>query len=127
MQPVEFEHRSRCEKVAWVFVPKPSFVILDNAKRERSRLKSVIETECARVRSSESPGLGTGCHLGDFKNFVYPTCWHRILLPLHPHLGAEIGCFVLIDDRRYYPTQGSFRSRKVVTAARFLECLRNNL
>ena len=73
MQPVESAHRYRCENLMLVFVLKPSFVILENAKGERSRLKPVIETVCARVRSSESPGLFTGCHLGDFKNFVYPT------------------------------------------------------
>lgn len=67
MQPVESEHRYRYEKLSLVFVLKPSFVILENEKGERSRLKSVIETEFARVRSSESPGLGTGCHLGDSK------------------------------------------------------------
>ncbi len=69
MQPVESAHRYRCEKLMLVFVLKPSFVILENAKGESSRWKSVIETECARVRPSESPGLGTGCHIGDFTYF----------------------------------------------------------
>ena len=101
-------------------------MILENEKGERSRLKSVIETEFARVRSIESPGLGTGCHLKDFKKFVYPT----VLASYSSSAASALGCgdllFVFIDKLTLQHKDPSEAGRSF-TAARFLECLRNNL